>query len=83
MSGRIGAYIKIGVLVVLAIYVLAFVVINSDTAVQVWLFPGLTLNTNALLLMIIVAALTLLLWVFGKQMWLSVRRLKRHAAQKS
>lgn len=71
---RFGLYVKIVVVVIIALYLLSFALKNSDNPTPVWLFFGLEPKLNVLWVVLLTAALTLLLRYFVKLAIISVRR---------
>jgi hypothetical protein len=71
-------YVKIAAVVVVAVYLLSFVLINFSNKAEVWLLPGLQLKTTSLWVILLTAGLTLLARYLVKWLAASFRQMRRN-----
>lgn len=74
---RVMLWAKIIALVLLLVYVIAFIVINSGNEAEVWLLPTVQEDLPVLWVIVLSVALTIIFDVIGRRLVHAARQLKR------
>lgn len=80
-AGKIRFYAKLVLLIIVGLYLLSFCLINFAHQTQVWLLPGLELETRVLWVILLTAGLTLLARYLVKWVNASMGQMRRNRSQ--